>query len=85
MQGPSKEWEKLLLSLDVSGSEAGIEGEEIAPLSKENVPTPWAERVVWWVCIDMKKANAKLSTLSTVDREPFALLGAGVAQMLVEG
>ncbi|XP_059662121.1 granule-bound starch synthase 1, chloroplastic/amyloplastic [Cornus florida] len=37
---PAKNWEKVLLSLDVAGSEAGMEGEEIAPLSKENVATP---------------------------------------------
>lgn len=40
MQGPAKLWEKLLLDLEVAQSEPGIEGEEIAPLSKENVPTP---------------------------------------------
>ncbi|XVE64581.1 hypothetical protein DITRI_Ditri07aG0112000 [Diplodiscus trichospermus] len=39
-KGPSKLWEKLLLSLGVAGSEPGIEGEEIAPLAKENVATP---------------------------------------------
>lgn len=40
MQGPSKLWEKMLLSLNVAGSEPGIEGEEIIPLAKENVATP---------------------------------------------
>lgn len=41
MQGPARLWEKVLLSLDVSGSEGGIDdGEEIAPLAKENVATP---------------------------------------------
>jgi len=40
IQGPAKQWEKVLLSLDVAGSEAGIEGDEIAPLAKENVATP---------------------------------------------
>lgn len=40
MQGPARLWEKVLLSLNVAGSEAGIEGEEIAPLAKENVATP---------------------------------------------
>lgn len=40
MQGPSKLWEKMLLSLEVSGNETGVEGEEIAPLAKENVATP---------------------------------------------
>ena len=40
MQGPAKLWEKLLLGLDVTGSEPGIDGEEIAPLAKENVATP---------------------------------------------
>jgi|UniRef100_A0A2N9IDK8 granule-bound starch synthase len=39
-KGPAKLWEKMLLSLDVSGSEPGIEEEEIAPLAKENVATP---------------------------------------------
>ncbi|XP_022762172.1 granule-bound starch synthase 1, chloroplastic/amyloplastic-like [Durio zibethinus] len=39
-KGPSKLWEKLLLSLEVAGSEPGIEGEETAPLAKENVATP---------------------------------------------
>ncbi|XP_043687732.1 granule-bound starch synthase 1, chloroplastic/amyloplastic-like [Telopea speciosissima] len=37
---PSKKWEQLLLSLEISGSEPGIDGEEIAPLAKENVATP---------------------------------------------
>ncbi|KAG6431490.1 hypothetical protein SASPL_109569 [Salvia splendens] len=37
---PAKKWEEMLLSLGVDGSEAGIEGEEIAPLAKENVATP---------------------------------------------
>lgn len=40
MQAPAKQWEKLLLSLEVAGSEPGVEGKEIAPLAKENVPTP---------------------------------------------
>lgn len=40
MQGPARMWEKMLLSLDVAGSEPGIEGEEVAPLAKENVATP---------------------------------------------
>lgn len=39
-KGPSKIWEKVLLGLGVAGSEPGIEGEEIAPLAKENVATP---------------------------------------------
>ncbi|XXG76215.1 hypothetical protein AAC387_Pa08g0617 [Persea americana] len=39
-KGPAKEWEEALLSLEVEGSEPGIEGEEIAPLAKENVATP---------------------------------------------
>ncbi|KAJ4957075.1 hypothetical protein NE237_013858 [Protea cynaroides] len=39
-KGPSKEWEQLLLSLEVVGSEPGIDGEEVAPLGKENVATP---------------------------------------------
>ncbi|KAF7843839.1 granule-bound starch synthase 1, chloroplastic/amyloplastic-like [Senna tora] len=37
---PAKKWENALLSLGVAGSEAGIDGEEIAPQAKENVPTP---------------------------------------------
>lgn len=40
-KGPAKEWEKMLLSLGVDGNETGIEGEEIAPLAKENIATPW--------------------------------------------
>jgi len=39
-KGPAKKWEEVLLGLGVEGSEAGIEGEEIAPLAKENVATP---------------------------------------------
>ncbi|CAH2035040.1 unnamed protein product [Thlaspi arvense] len=39
-KGPARLWENVLLSLDVTGSEAGVEGEEIAPLAKENVATP---------------------------------------------
>ncbi|KAM6557840.1 hypothetical protein CsatB_004859 [Cannabis sativa] len=39
-KGPAKQWEKLLLSLEVAGSEAGIDGQEIAPMAKENLPTP---------------------------------------------
>ncbi|KAK9713633.1 hypothetical protein RND81_06G041300 [Saponaria officinalis] len=39
-KGPAKKWEEALLSLQVAGSEPGIDGEEIAPLAKENVPTP---------------------------------------------
>ncbi|KAG4133934.1 hypothetical protein ERO13_D08G122032v2 [Gossypium hirsutum] len=39
-KGPSRLWEKMLLSLGVAGSEPGIEGEEVAPLAKENVATP---------------------------------------------
>lgn len=37
---PAKKWETLLLSLGAAGSEAGVEGDEIAPLAKENVATP---------------------------------------------
>lgn len=40
MQGPAKKWEQMLLGLEVAGCEPGIEGEEIAPLAKENVATP---------------------------------------------
>ncbi|XP_051137228.1 granule-bound starch synthase 1, chloroplastic/amyloplastic-like [Andrographis paniculata] len=39
-KGPAKKWELVLLSLGVAGSEPGIDGEEIAPQSKENVATP---------------------------------------------
>ncbi|XP_077247493.1 granule-bound starch synthase 1, chloroplastic/amyloplastic-like [Tasmannia lanceolata] len=39
-KGPAKQWEEVLLSLGVAGSEPGINGEEIAPLAKENVATP---------------------------------------------
>lgn len=39
-KGPAQNWEKVLLSLGVAGSAAGIEGDEIAPLAKENVATP---------------------------------------------
>ncbi|KAK4421455.1 Granule-bound starch synthase 1, chloroplastic/amyloplastic [Sesamum alatum] len=39
-KGPAKNWELLLLSLGAAGSEPGIEGEEIAPLAKENIATP---------------------------------------------
>lgn len=39
-QGPAKNWEKMLLSLDVAGSEPGIDGEETTALAKENVATP---------------------------------------------
>ncbi|KAL5718902.1 NDP-glucose--starch glucosyltransferase [Ranunculus cassubicifolius] len=37
---PAQLWEAMLLSLGVDGSEPGVEGEEIAPLAKENVATP---------------------------------------------
>ncbi|XP_040988598.1 granule-bound starch synthase 1, chloroplastic/amyloplastic-like isoform X2 [Juglans microcarpa x Juglans regia] len=39
-KGPARLWEKMLLGLEVSGSEPGIEGEEISPLAKENVAAP---------------------------------------------
>ncbi|KAF7828088.1 granule-bound starch synthase 1, chloroplastic/amyloplastic-like [Senna tora] len=39
-KGPAKQWEKVLLSLEVAGNEPGIDGDEIAPLAKENVATP---------------------------------------------
>ncbi|KAB5534929.1 hypothetical protein DKX38_018015 [Salix brachista] len=39
-KGPARLWEKMLLSLNVAGSEAGTEGDEIAPLDKENIATP---------------------------------------------
>lgn len=40
VQGPAKNWENVLLSMGVAGSEPGIEGEEIAPLARENVAAP---------------------------------------------
>ncbi|GAV75110.1 Glycos_transf_1 domain-containing protein/Glyco_transf_5 domain-containing protein [Cephalotus follicularis] len=39
-KGPARLWEKMILSLEVANSEAGMEGDEIAPLAKENVATP---------------------------------------------
>ncbi|KAI9092277.1 hypothetical protein K1719_027777 [Acacia pycnantha] len=39
-KGPAKQWENVLLSLEAAGSEPGIDGDEIAPLAKENVATP---------------------------------------------
>jgi granule-bound starch synthase len=39
-KGPAKEWESALLDLGVKGSKPGINGEEIAPLAKENVADP---------------------------------------------
>lgn len=39
-KAPARQWEEVLLSLQVAGSEPGEEGEEIAPLAKENVATP---------------------------------------------
>ncbi|XP_022159719.1 granule-bound starch synthase 1, chloroplastic/amyloplastic [Momordica charantia] len=39
-KAPAKLWEKLLLSLGVDNSQPGTDGEEIAPLAKENVATP---------------------------------------------
>ncbi|KAM7258414.1 hypothetical protein ACFE04_014155 [Oxalis oulophora] len=39
-KGPALLWEKFLLSMGVEGNETGIEAVEIAPLAKENVPTP---------------------------------------------
>ncbi|RDY12543.1 hypothetical protein CR513_02645, partial [Mucuna pruriens] len=41
-KGPAKQWEKTLLSLEFAGSKPGIDGEEIAPLAKENIATPGA-------------------------------------------
>uniref|UniRef100_A0A0E0DW79 Starch synthase, chloroplastic/amyloplastic n=1 Tax=Oryza meridionalis TaxID=40149 RepID=A0A0E0DW79_9ORYZ len=38
--GPAKNWENVLLGLGVAGSAPGIEGDEIAPLAKENVAAP---------------------------------------------
>ncbi|VAH34334.1 unnamed protein product [Triticum turgidum subsp. durum] len=39
-KGPAKKWEEALLGLGVEGSQPGIEGEEIAPVAKQNVATP---------------------------------------------
>ncbi|XP_047315707.1 granule-bound starch synthase 1, chloroplastic/amyloplastic [Impatiens glandulifera] len=39
-KGPAKKWEQVLLRLGVAGSEQDTDGEEIAPLAKENVATP---------------------------------------------
>lgn len=39
-KGPAKKWEEVLLNLGVAGGEPGIDGEEIAPLARENVATP---------------------------------------------
>lgn len=39
-KGPAKQWEKVLLTLEVAGSEPRIYGDEIAPLAKKNVVTP---------------------------------------------
>ncbi|MCO5609107.1 hypothetical protein L7F22_063329 [Adiantum nelumboides] len=40
-KGPAKEWEAVLLSLMVEGSKPGVDdGDEVAPLAKENVATP---------------------------------------------
>ncbi|KDP25222.1 hypothetical protein JCGZ_20378 [Jatropha curcas] len=39
-KGPARLWEKMLLDLEAAGSEPGVEGEEIAPLAKENLATP---------------------------------------------
>ncbi|THU47948.1 hypothetical protein C4D60_Mb09t21060 [Musa balbisiana] len=39
-KGPAKKWEQFLMSLGATGSEPGIDGEEIAPLAMENMATP---------------------------------------------
>ncbi|KAL2325260.1 hypothetical protein Fmac_024318 [Flemingia macrophylla] len=39
-KGPAKQWEKVLLGLEVAGSEPGIYGDEIAPRAEANVATP---------------------------------------------
>ncbi|KAB1220008.1 Granule-bound starch synthase 1, chloroplastic/amyloplastic [Morella rubra] len=39
-KGPAKKWEEMLLSLGVAGGEPGVDGEEVAPLAKENVASP---------------------------------------------
>ncbi|GAB4858607.1 hypothetical protein Ancab_010081 [Ancistrocladus abbreviatus] len=37
---PARKWEKILLSLEVAGSEPGVDRDEIAPLAEENVAVP---------------------------------------------
>lgn len=37
---PARLWEKMVLSMEGAGGEAGIEGDEIAPLARENLATP---------------------------------------------
>lgn len=43
VQEPARLWEKMLLSLEVAGGEPGVEGEEVVPLAKENIATPWVK------------------------------------------
>ena len=51
-QAPARQWEEVLLNLQVAGSEPGEEGEEIAALAKENVATPWE---ILAKCVNMKQ------------------------------
>lgn len=51
MQGPAKLWEQFLLGLGVDNSQPGAEGEEIAPLAKANVATPWENCEKWCMSI----------------------------------
>ncbi|KAG6466494.1 hypothetical protein ZIOFF_075699 [Zingiber officinale] len=44
--GPAKRWEEFLLGLGASGSEQGFDGEEIAPLAKENVAAPTPRELI---------------------------------------
>jgi hypothetical protein len=46
-QGPARLWEDALLGLQVEGSSAGQEGEEIAPKAKANVAAPWFVEKPW--------------------------------------
>ncbi|KAH9322110.1 hypothetical protein KI387_016749 [Taxus chinensis] len=39
-KGPARQWEHVLLTLQVAGSEAGEEGDEIAPMALANIATP---------------------------------------------
>ncbi|XP_042380295.1 granule-bound starch synthase 1b, chloroplastic/amyloplastic-like [Zingiber officinale] len=45
-KGPAKRWEEFLLGLGASGSEQGFDGEEIAPLAKENVAAPTPRELI---------------------------------------
>lgn len=66
MQEPAKLWEKLLLSLDVPGSEPGVDAEEeITASTKEKVPAAvWDIKTLW-----------KLLTLHNIMRSNFYIHG----------